>query len=78
MNSISTGIKIAAKDMDKAIAGLTIRVARNEDEIPILKEVVEKELHAAMRDIKVKDKGVYVQASTLGESSYKFMQANLW
>jgi len=60
------GIKIAAKDMDKAIAGLTIRVARNEDEIPILKEVVEKELHAAMRDIKVKDKGVYVQASTLG------------
>ena len=60
------GIKIAAKDLDKAIAGLQLRVAHKEDEVEILKEAVEREFSQTMRSIKVSDKGVYVQASTLG------------
>ncbi|KAF2353575.1 Small GTP-binding protein domain [Trinorchestia longiramus] len=60
------GVKIAAKELDKAIAGLSMRVAHSEDEISVLKEAVHKDFTQAMKAIKVKDKGVYVQASTLG------------
>ncbi|XP_018024375.1 eukaryotic translation initiation factor 5B isoform X2 [Hyalella azteca] len=60
------GVKIAAKELDKAIAGLSLRVAQHEDEISVLKEVVHKDFTLAMKAIKVKDRGVYVQASTLG------------
>lgn len=60
------GVKIAAKDLEKAIAGLNIYVAHKPDEIEHLKEVVAKELKSALSTIKLQDRGVYVQASTLG------------
>lgn len=60
------GVKIAAKDLEKAIAGLNIYVAHKPDEIDRLKEVVAKELKSALSTIKLQDRGVYVQASTLG------------
>lgn len=60
------GVKIAAKDLEKAIAGLNIYVARKPDEIEHLKDVVAKELKSALSTIKLQDRGVYVQASTLG------------
>lgn len=60
------GVKIAAKDLEKAIAGLNIYVAHKPDEIERLKEVVAKELKSALSTIKLQDRGVYVQASTLG------------
>lgn len=60
------GVKIAAKDLEKAIAGLNIYVANKTDEIERLKEVVAKELKSALSTIKLQDRGVYVQASTLG------------
>ncbi|XP_050529570.1 eukaryotic translation initiation factor 5B [Daktulosphaira vitifoliae] len=60
------GVKIAAKELEKAIAGLNIYVAHKPDEIERLKELVSKELKSALSTIKLQDRGVYVQASTLG------------
>lgn len=48
------GVKIAARDLEKAIAGLNLQVATHEDEIDFMKEEVDKEFKAAMRSIKVK------------------------
>nr|CAB3241971.1 eukaryotic translation initiation factor 5B-like [Phallusia mammillata] len=60
------GIKILAKDMDKALAGTSLLVAYNDDEIEILKEEVQAEVSEALGSIKLKERGVFVQASTLG------------
>ncbi|VVC44813.1 Translation protein, beta-barrel domain,Translation initiation factor IF- 2, domain 3,P- [Cinara cedri] len=60
------GVKIAAKDLEKAIAGLNIYVAHKAEEIDNLKDVVARELKSALSTIKLQDRGVYVQASTLG------------
>lgn len=60
------GVKIAAKDLEKAIAGLNIYVAHKTDDVEHLKEIVARELKSALSTIKLQDRGVYVQASTLG------------
>lgn len=60
------GVKIAAKELEKAIAGLNLYVANKPDETEILKEEVAKELKSALSNIKLQERGVYVQASTLG------------
>lgn len=60
------GVKIAAKDLEKAIAGLNLQVAQKPDEVEVLKEEIAKELSNALGNIKLAERGVYVQASTLG------------
>lgn len=50
--SAAQGVKIAARDLEKAIAGLNLQVAYHEDEVELLKEEVDKEFKAAMRSIK--------------------------
>lgn len=60
------GVKIAAKDLEKAIAGLNLSVAQKPDEVDLLKEEISKELSKALSNMKVVDRGVFVQASTLG------------
>nr|XP_027230928.1 eukaryotic translation initiation factor 5B-like [Penaeus vannamei] len=72
------GVKIAARELEKAIAGLNLQVSYHEDEVELLKEEVDKEFKAAMRSIKVKERGVYVQASTLGalEALLEFFKTN--
>lgn len=62
----SMGVKITGHDLDKAIAGLELHVGRNEEELKELKEVCWRRFGEAMKAIKCSDKGVYVQASTLG------------
>lgn len=47
------GVKIAARDLEKAIAGLNMQVAYHEDEVDLLKEEVDREFKTAMRSIKV-------------------------
>lgn len=47
------GVKIAARDLEKAIAGLNLQVAYHEDEVDLLKEEVDREFKTAMRSIKV-------------------------
>lgn len=72
------GVKIAAKDLDKAIAGINLRIASKSEEIEACKEEVSKELHSALSNIKVQDRGVYVQASTLGslEALVEFLKTS--
>ncbi|XP_011304132.1 eukaryotic translation initiation factor 5B-like, partial [Fopius arisanus] len=60
------GVKIAAKDLEKAIAGLNLAVAQKPDEVEILREEIAKELSKALGNIKLAERGVFVQASTLG------------
>ncbi|KAM3723750.1 Eukaryotic translation initiation factor 5B [Dirofilaria immitis] len=60
------GVKILAKNLEKALAGLPLFVANREDELIVLKEDCEAQLSKALMAIKKKPEGVYVQASTLG------------
>ncbi|CAH0560682.1 unnamed protein product [Brassicogethes aeneus] len=72
------GVKIAAKELEKAIAGLNLFVANKPDEIDLIKEEVSKELRSALSNIKLVDRGVYVQASTLGslEALLEFLRTS--
>lgn len=54
-----------AKDLEQAVAGLPLYVARMPDEIEVLRDDVAHQLEKALT-IKRKPEGVYVQASTLG------------
>lgn len=78
------GVKIAAKELEKAIAGLNIYIAHKNDEIEIFKwvsllivgehfknvvffrERVARDLRSVLSSIKLSERGVFVQASTLG------------
>ncbi|GMR35682.1 hypothetical protein PMAYCL1PPCAC_05877 [Pristionchus mayeri] len=57
------GVKILANGLEKALAGLPLFVAKNEEEEEILRKRAENQLQMT---IKKKPMGVYVQASTLG------------
>ncbi|KAL1115953.1 hypothetical protein AAG570_005448 [Ranatra chinensis] len=72
------GVKIAAKDLEKVIAGLNLRVAQKPDEVEILREEVGRELKHALSGIKLQERGVYVQASTLGslEALLEFLRTS--
>merc|ERR1712223_1877913 len=72
------GVKIAAKELEKTIAGLSLRVAHSSDEVQILKEEAERDLSSALNAIKLKPPGVFVQASTLGslEALLEFLKTS--
>nr|CAI5844109.1 unnamed protein product [Callosobruchus analis] len=72
------GVKIAAKELEKAIAGLNLYVAHKPDEVEVLKEEVAKELKSALSNIRLAERGVYVQASTLGslEALLEFLRTS--
>lgn len=46
--------------------GLNFQVAQKSDEVDVLKEEIAKELSSALGNIRLAERGVYVQASTLG------------
>lgn len=62
----SIGVKVTGHDLDKAIAGLQLHVAKTEADVERLQTFCMKEFDTAMNKIKCVDRGVYVQASTLG------------
>jgi translation initiation factor 5B len=72
------GVKICAKELDKAIAGLNCLVAYQPDEVPICREEMEHRLQSALNSIKLKQEGVFVQASTLGslEALLEFLRTS--
>lgn len=72
------GIKIAAKDLEKALAGLPLYVARDEEEISYFKHEIDQALKVALNSIRLKENGVYVQASTLGslEALLEFLRTS--
>jgi len=74
----ATGVKILAKDAEKALAGMPMLVAARQDELELLNEEMQKILAGMMSSIKLKDRGVYVQASTLGslEALLEFLKTS--
>ena len=72
------GVKIAAKELEKAMAGLPLFVAHKQDEIDFYKEEIENMLKQALSSIKLSDNGVFVQASTLGslEALLEFLRTS--
>lgn len=45
---------------------MNLQVAEKSDEVEVLKEEIAKELSSALGNIRLAERGVYVQASTLG------------
>ncbi|XP_018418869.1 PREDICTED: eukaryotic translation initiation factor 5B [Nanorana parkeri] len=72
------GVKILGKDLEKALAGLPLLVAHKDDEIPVLRDELIHELKQTLNAIKLEEKGVYVQASTLGslEALLEFLKTS--
>lgn len=72
------GVKIAAKDLEKAIAGINLLIAHKPDEVDICREEVARELKHALSHIKLSTPGVFVQASTLGslEALLEFLRSS--
>ncbi|CAL1528028.1 unnamed protein product [Lymnaea stagnalis] len=72
------GVKIIAKDMEKALAGLPLYVAHDNDEKEYYKEEVAAILKDTLEAIKVQERGVFVQASTLGslEALLEFLKTS--
>ncbi|KAL7673445.1 hypothetical protein ACOME3_008303 [Neoechinorhynchus agilis] len=60
------GVKIAAKNLDRALAGIPLYVAHRDDEVGVLCREIENLVQDVLSSIKLADVGVYVQASTLG------------
>ena len=61
--SAAAGIKIAAPDLDRAMAGAPVRVARGDDVDDVIREV---EQEIAQIEVDTADEGVVVKADTLG------------
>ncbi|XP_064167037.1 eukaryotic translation initiation factor 5B isoform X2 [Anguilla rostrata] len=76
--STAQGVKILGKDLEKTLAGLPLLVAHKEDEIPVLRDELVRELKQTLSSIKLEEKGVYVQASTLGslEALLEFLRTS--
>jgi translation initiation factor 5B len=72
------GIKIAAKGLDKAMAGLPLFVAQKEDEVEYYKEELQALLKNVLSSIRLSDMGVFVQASTIGslEALLEFLRTS--
>ncbi|XP_044141660.1 eukaryotic translation initiation factor 5B [Bufo gargarizans] len=72
------GVKILGKDLEKTLAGLPILVAYKDDEVPVLRDELIHELKQTLNAIKLEEKGVYVQASTLGslEALLEFLKTS--
>uniref|UniRef100_A0AAY5KKH6 Eukaryotic translation initiation factor 5B n=1 Tax=Esox lucius TaxID=8010 RepID=A0AAY5KKH6_ESOLU len=72
------GVKILGKDLEKTLAGLPLLVAHKEDEVPVLRDELIRELKQTLNSIKLEEKGVYVQASTLGslEALLEFLRVS--
>ncbi|KAJ8256240.1 hypothetical protein COCON_G00201040 [Conger conger] len=76
--STAQGVKILGKDLEKTLAGLPLLVAHKEDEVPVLRDELVRELKQTLSSIKLEEKGVYVQASTLGslEALLEFLRTS--
>ncbi|XP_072235247.1 eukaryotic translation initiation factor 5B isoform X2 [Leuresthes tenuis] len=76
--STAQGVKILGKDLEKALAGLPLLVAHRDDEVPVLRDELVRELKQTLSSIKLEEKGVYVQASTLGslEALLEFLRTS--
>ncbi|GAU96989.1 hypothetical protein RvY_08352 [Ramazzottius varieornatus] len=73
------GVKILAKDLENCLAGLPLYVAKTPDEVEKYKSEIQDQLDSALKSMSPRaDKGVYVQASTLGslEALLEFLKTS--
>eukprot|EP01121_Diplochlamys_sp_Union-15-3_P009242 TRINITY_DN2510_c0_g1_i4.p1 TRINITY_DN2510_c0_g1~~TRINITY_DN2510_c0_g1_i4.p1 ORF type:complete len:1122 (-),score=321.45 TRINITY_DN2510_c0_g1_i4:75-3440(-) len=72
----SAGLKIAADDLEHAVAGSSLFVVGPDDDIEDLKLKVMVDLKKIQETVSKCEKGVYVQASTLGslEALFRFLK----
>lgn len=72
------GVKIAAPDLDKAVAGSRLLVCSSDDEEELLREEVMSDLTNLLNSVDKSGKGVCVQASTLGslEALLEFLRVS--
>ncbi|ODQ50979.1 hypothetical protein SAICODRAFT_96010 [Saitoella complicata NRRL Y-17804] len=72
------GVKISANDLDKAIAGSRLFVCGPDDDEEELKDAVMEDLQDMLSRIDTTDRGVCVQASTLGalEALLEFLRTS--
>lgn len=72
------GVKVCGKDLEKGLAGTQVLVAQHPDEVEILKEEMIALMKEEFKSIKLSEKGVYVQASTLGslEALLEFLKTS--
>lgn len=72
------GVKIIAKDLDHALAGLPVYSANKDDEIEYYKEELSVALKEVLGSIRLAERGVFVQASTLGsmEALLEFLRTS--
>lgn len=72
------GVKIIAKDLEKALAGLPLFSSEDQYEQEVYCEEVSRGLKSILKGIQVSEKGVYVQASTLGslEALLEFLRTS--
>jgi len=62
----AVGVKIAAHELEHAIAGSQLLVLGPDDDVEVLKKLVTRDMDSIMSRITKQDRGVHVQASTLG------------
>ncbi|CAJ0627801.1 7046_t:CDS:10 [Entrophospora sp. SA101] len=76
--SAALGVKIAAQDLEKAIAGSRVMVVGPDDDEEDLKDEVMSDLKDLMSSVDKSGKGVCVQASTLGslEALIEFLRVS--
>lgn len=60
------GLKIAAPDLDDALAGSALFVYSNDEELRDCEQKLKKDFDSVMQSIKTCPVGVHVQASTIG------------
>ena len=72
------GIKICAPDLDGAVAGTSVYCVGPHDSVDELKDLVMEDLNNLMNAVKTVDRGVFVQASTLGalEALMEFLKTD--
>ncbi|KAL3880184.1 hypothetical protein ACJMK2_032447 [Sinanodonta woodiana] len=72
------GVKLIGKDFEHALAGLPLYVAHDQDEIAYYKEEISSALREVLNSIKLSERGVFVQASTLGslEALLEFLRTS--
>jgi translation initiation factor 5B len=72
------GVRVLAKDLDKAMAGLPLFVVRDDNEREQRVQHIEQMIRSALNEIQLKEQGVYVQASTFGslEALLKLLEAS--
>lgn len=72
------GVKIIAKDLDHALAGLPVYSSNKDDEIEYYKEELSVALKEVLGSIRLVERGVFVQASTLGsmEALLEFLRTS--